>query len=425
MKQLVVLVACAVATSPFAAVDWSRPPVICPEAGVARGIPCPELSSLPLPSSPLPADADPRWKTDWAKDLSVCRARELLRREEAKPGSFTPVQVQISWMTVSGAENAGGKLQAMYSAAERFGMPTQILLGALTQESLLANLGISADGGNYSCGMAQLNITEWCQGMSLLSAEQRQALGWPAISCSDGTLASTMLAPYYEIAVGRLGQRPDYRLDAKDFAGIHLDQVRSQMPSGPAPLQAQRHQAITSFIAHCQDADLSILIKAYNLKSFFNSYVPQELRDAEVYRTGDGPDLSCERAYTSRYYPLHTGWLLTLAIYNAGPNMVRLLEHYYQGDAATWPELTPFSLVEALYWGGKYNATTKRVYFRGANQKDYSQTWFKSCVVQRHVARVTQHVTPPGVSVVSSLEPSACNAEAPASRQNSSGVRSH
>ena len=405
--------------------DWKQPQVLCPEEIIPQGLPCLDLSRVANPLNDFPAElsqADKgKWANEWSSDLKVCRHLELLKREEAKPGTYRPLQIQIAWMITNGAEKPQEKLSAVMNAANKYQIPPQILLGAITQESLLSSLGISPDGGNYSCGIAQLNIQEWCESLANQPASEKEKIGWPQISCSH--LTSAMLSPFYKIAKLKLGPRPEYRINATDFTGITLAQVKTQFPAASEALQATRFKAINSFINHCQGFGLSISAKALILRNLFQNFVPIELKSAEIYPSGESFKRNCETAYSSKYYPLHTGWLLAVAIYNAGPRQSKLIEHYYQAKEKL-PTLNPVDLIEALHWGGKNREGTSKIYFQGRNGKTYSQSWYKSCVVQRHVSRVIQHVSLPGRPIARSLELAPCSPDGvPEYRKISSGVK--
>lgn len=411
--------------SSYAFADWKNPTVLCPEEALPKGVPCLDLSRVNNPWDDFPADMSDaeinRWKTTLSKDLKVCRSRENLRREAASPGSFTPLQIQIAWMTSRGGESSREKLAKIIESANQLQMPPQILVGALTQESLLADLGISSDGGNYSCGIGQLNISEWCLGMNTLPAAERAQLGWPTMTCD--TVTPAMVAPFHNLALRKLGNRPEYRLEASDFAGITLNQVVGQFPAATAAVQTNRFKAVSSFVNNCQNFAYGIPFKARNIKNLFDSYIPAKMKTEEVYASGERYVRNCASTYQSKYFPLHTGWLLALAAYNAGPSMTKLLEHYHQASGTEMPSLNPLDLIEALYWGGEVRAGSNRVYFTGANQRTFSQTWYKSCVVQRHIARIIQHVTVPGTTIARSLEETPCSQEVPAARRASSGIK--
>lgn len=404
---------------------WDQPQVLCPEEVLPKGLKCLDLGRVADPLLDYPAELTleerNKWFTTWASDLKLCRHQEVLRRELARPGSFRPLQIQIAWMITNGGEKPQEKLSALMSAATKYQIPPQVLIGAITQESLLSSLGISPDGGNFSCGIAQLNLTEWCQGLLSLPAAERARINWPQISC--GNLSSTMLTPFYDIAKKKLGSRPEYRIDASDFAGITFEQVKSHLPPANEELQLLRFKAINSFIQNCQDFNLSISAKALTLKNLFQHFVPPEMKNSEVYLPGTTFGRSCQSPYSSKYYPLHSGWLLAVAIYNAGPRQTKMLEHYYQSREKL-PPMTPVDLIEALHWGGKFQEGSNRVYFAGRDGKPNSQSWYKSCVVQRHISRVVQHVSLPGRPLARSLEQVPCSPdEVPAYRQSSPGIK--
>lgn len=415
MKKLLSLIPLLVSFSVLA--GWENPAIQCPEKVLPEGHACPDFSQIRNIWDEFPAgmrdEEISEWKLNRAPDLKLCRYQEMMRREAERAGTFTPIQIQIGWMVTKGGTNPQAKLKSVISASQKFGIPPHILLGAITQESLLASLGISPDGGNYSCGIAQLNISEWCAGMQAMSAEEKIALKWPAVSCSS--ISSAQVAPFYSIAVKKLGQRPEYQIDASDFSGITAIDVK---------LPQKTFEAVSSFIRNCQNDDLSIRFKAANLKSLFVNFIPAEMKTREQYSPGAARPSSCKINNSTSYFPLHTGWLLAVAAYNAGPRVASLVEHYYQARNTPLPLITPKDLVEALHWGGKVKAGTSQVVFTGQNGKTMTQSWYKSCVVQRHVARVVQHVTLPGQTVLKSLEQVPCaNGDVPEYRKNSSGIK--
>lgn len=413
MKKLLLILPLLVSFSVSA--GWENPAIQCPEKVLPEGHSCPDLSQIRNLWDEFPVGMSEEEMTEWklnrAPDLKLCRYQEMMRRESERPGTFTPTQIQIGWMVTKGGANPQGKLKSVVSASQKFGIPPHVLLGAITQESLLASLGISPDGGNYSCGIAQLNISEWCEGMQTMTAAEKLALNWPSVTCSS--ISSAQVAPFYSIALKKLGKRPEYQIDASDFSGITSPDVK---------LPEKTFQAVSSFIRNCQNDELSIRFKAANLKSLFVNFVPAAMKTREQYPTGAHRPALCKINNSTLYYPLHTGWLLAVAAYNAGPRVASLVEHYYR--TAPLPMITPKDLVEALHWGGKVKAGTSQVVFTGQNGKTLTQSWYKSCVVQRHVARVVQHVTLPGQTVLKSLEQVPCaNGEVPEYRKNSSGLK--
>lgn len=415
MKKPLSLITLVVSFSAFSA--WETPAIQCPEKILPQGYACPDFSQVrniwdDFPSQ-MGREEIAEWKTRRAPDLKLCRYQEMLKREEERAGSFTPVQIQIGWMVTKGGVDPQKKLNSVVAASQKFDIPPHILLGAITQESLLASLGISPDGGNYSCGIAQLNISEWCEGMQTLTQAEKETLKWPAVSCAS--LTSSLVAPFYSLAVKNLGTRPEYRIDATDFRGITSTDVK---------LPEKTFAAVSSFINNCQNDELSIRFKAANLKKLFVNFVPPAMKAREQYPAGTPRPSACQIKNNTSYYPLHTGWLLAVAAYNAGPRVAGLVEHYYQVRNNKFPEMTPKDLVEALHWGGKIKSGTSQVVFTGQNGKTLTQSWYKSCVVQRHVARVVQHVTLPGETILKSLEQVPCaNGDVPAYRKNTSGIK--
>ncbi|MDO9182948.1 MAG: hypothetical protein Q7U04_11100 [Bacteriovorax sp.] len=148
------------------------------------------------------------------------------------------------------------------------------------------------------------------------------------------------------------------------------------------------------------------------------------MKEAELYSEGKTFPRTCKNTYSSTAYPLHTGWLLAVAMYNAGPQQAKVLEHYYQVKKNKFPAINPLNLVEALHWGGKWKKGTDNVVYKDQEGDKYTQRWFKSCIVQRHVARVIQHVTAPLESIAKSLDQEGCKTTGvPEYRQISSGIK--
>lgn len=420
MKALRRFVFLAFVAAPAMATDWSKPPVACIEDLVPKLVPCLDLSAVANPSADLPpglSEADARyWTIEHAADLSLCRAKEIQRREAVSPGSQTAGALELAWMWVQQANDLPEKIDAIYEAAEKADMPPQILFGALKQESLLSNLGISVDGANFSCGIGQINVLEWCQYMRALTAAEQTRMGWPVdLSCGADTLTTELVRPFYEIALRKLRGRPDYELTPKDFAGISERDVVGRFPSGDDALQKKRFLAIANFVKYCSDLRYGIAAKGQELRRLFDVSVPAGLKTIQTYRAGEGFPSACRRPYRTKYYPLHTGWLLADAIYNAGARQVSVLEYYYRmtkgghesGEA--WKTMTPPRLIEGLHWGGKWNEASGKIEYANVYGSASSQTWFKTCVVQRHIARVMQYSARPGYAIAQSLEQAGCS----------------
>ncbi len=415
--------------SAMADIDWKNPPVMCPEEVFPKGLKCLDFSNVANPLTDFPDSTTTEeikdWKANKAADLKLCRNQEVLKREAKKAGTYGPSQIENSWMIVNGSLNVTEKLAAVNEASEKYEIPPQVLLGAMKQESLLSSLGVSPDGGNYSCGISQLNIREWCSSINKLSSEEKSKYGWPEdIDCEDETIPTDIVKPFYDIAASKLGNRPSYQLVTSDFAGITKDQVKKSFPKASRSIQDKRFQAINSFVNNCQDIRLAILFKARTLRSLFLNFVPKEIREQNLYTAGETFNRACAAPYKSKAYPLHTGWILAVAMYNAGPIQSKLVDHYFQIQNNQYPSLSPLDLIEALHWGGKYSEASSTLEFGDQSGKKFSQKWFKSCIVQRHVARVIQHATLPVESIAKSLEREGCKQDTvPEYRKTSSGVK--
>jgi hypothetical protein len=416
--------------------DWANPPVACIEDQVPHSLPCLDLTKIESAVADVPPELTEAelkyWTIDHRPDLSLCRAKEVYRREANAPGSQAAGEIAWAWMWMKQVEGLDLKIDSIYEAAESADMPPQILFGALKQESLLSNLGITSDGGNYSCGIGQINLIEWCEYMQTLSKSDQTQMGWPiGVSCKTETLTTELVEPFYEIALKRLGKRPDYELTPAEFAGITEKEILSKFPPATNSIQKRRFRAVSSFVKTCADVRHGIAAKGYELRRLFETYVPKGLKKIETYSRGESFPASCRRPYRSSYYPLHTGWLLADAIYNAGARQVSVLEYYFRMTKAShesgeaWKNMNPLFLIEGLHWGGKWNPATKKIEYQNVYGEKASQSWFKSCVVQRHIARVVQYTTLPGYTLASSLEQGGCSrTSVPKYRIDSSGRKS-
>lgn len=408
------------------AVSWEQPPILCVEEILPQGFACLDFSKVEDIFNDFPDSTTPdeilEWRNHRSADLRFCRSREVLRREALSPGKFSPASIQISWMVVNGAQEVQKKVQAIYNSAKNYSIPPHVLSGALKQESLFSSLGISPDGGNFSCGMAQLNIQEWCRYMKSISIEQKNKLDWPlGIKCNDDQLPTDIVSPLYELALNNLKiKKPAYQISKDDFSRISFEEI-----SAKSKIDKIQFQAVMSFVNHCQEIELSIAAKAMTLKSLYDTFVPESMKKVENYSQGETFQRSCQTPYDLKQYPLHTGWLLAVAMYNAGPIEVKVLDHYYDVKYDIYPLIHPDGLIEALHWGGKWKRNTKLVEFEDQSGEIYTQSWFKSCIVQRHIARVVQHVTIPGQNLVKSLEQAPCSLslDVPEYRQISSGKK--
>ena len=419
--------------------DWSQPPLACLERILpsAPTRPCPDLSRIAEITKELKGfsrtdEEEVFWLApENRKALNYCRSVEILRREKAKPGSMTPAVLQVSWMRMTAVQNAEEKLAAVLNANAKYGIPAFVLAGALTQESLFSDLGITDDGGNFSCGVGQINVLEWCRWARGQSKETQARLGWPAdVRCES--LSTESMRPFHQIAMRNLQGQPHYRLNKDHFARIALRDVQDKIP-GTNLQQKRRHfSAIQSFISNCGKPLYGIDAKAHELTSLFRVHVPAGLKSREVYAAGQGfQQPHCRYRDHSRFYPLHTGWLLAVAAYNAGPRATEVVPYFYGLSRAEMQSgakvafLTPNRLIEGLFGGGQLNSVTGRVEFVTLSGSKSSNPAFKQCVMHQHVVRIVQHVTRSGEApLLQTLnETGSCSQESPLpmSRQKSSG----
>jgi hypothetical protein len=416
-KYMLLIFSLMLIGSANAETDWKNPAILCPEEALPRGLDCPDFSSVTDVYTQFPASLSKEEITDWTTnkplDLRLCRNKEVLLREKIRPGSFPDSNLKGAWMIVDGGNSIKEKLLVVNDASVKYGIPPHILIGALKQESGMSSIGVAPDGGNYSCGMAQMNIQEWCESMNKLPEEKRAELGWPQISCES--LPTNIIKPFYDIALKRnAGIKTSYQMTAADYKDITATDVN---------LSENVFMASHSFLQHCQDFSLAITFKAQILKDLFVNFVPQSLKVAELYSASETFPRTCEKSYPVAAYPLHTGWLMAVAMYNAGPVQAKLVGHYFKVQNNEFPSINPLGLIEALHWGGKWKPDTDTVVFQDQKGKEFTQRWYKSCVVQKHVAKVIQHVTMFSQTIAKSLDLEGCKPTIPEYRKVSSGIK--
>lgn len=388
-------------------VNWAQPPLGCVEEMVPHRAdrPCLDLTQVANPQRDWPAnisDADYKYWYAQRRGLNICRSEEILRREKASPGSMPASHVQLAWMAVDSLRNRDVKVNAIYDGARQTGIPLHVLTGAVYQESLFSELGIEDDGGNFSCGVQQINLIGWCMWANKQNAADKQAMNWPQarVNCEDSNVVKlSLIRPVFEIATSRLNGLPGYRLNKTHFANIPLDSFVRKWPAASRQTQEYRYQLIRSFVENCSEARKGILAKAHELADIYNRHVSQAFKNKDRYARGEKFARACREAQPGNAYPLHTGWLLAVSAYNAGPRSVDAVAHYNLWDrrAINDPRqisgLDPIELVKSLYWAGRYNPRNDLIEFNGLNGTLKNWTWFKGCVAQRHIARVMQHVT--------------------------------
>jgi hypothetical protein len=300
----------------------------------------------------------------------------------------------------------------------------------LTQESLFSDLGITDDGGNFSCGVGQINVLEWCRWANKQSVETKARLGWANDATCEG-LTTESLRPFHELATQNMQGLPGYRLSREHFKNITFNDVQNKVPGANLVQKKKNYALIQSFIGNCGKPLYGIDAKAHELASLFRNHVPAGIKNREVYPAGKKFEQNCKYRDQSGVYPLHTGWLMAVAAYNAGPRATETVSHYYDltradlADVKQMSFLNPVRLVEGLFMGGKFNAVTGRIDFTTSAGLDTSNPAFKQCVMHQHVVRIVQHVTkagvPPLVKTLNEIEGCSAANPLPESRLRSSG----
>lgn len=335
------------------------------------------------------------------------------------------------------------KIAEIYDASERNGVPPQVLFGALMAEGAFANLGLSADGGNYSCGIGQLNVREWCDWANTADAKTKAAMEWPAagVSCDEAMLPAEIVKPFYDIAKSRAPNLKGDERGSSYYGDIPFKAVSASLAVIQPPVVTDgtasvppiaitpevilgRYAAASSFTRYCGDVRLNIRAKGQALKNLFDAAVPAPLQRLEIYPAGEHFNRKCMRS-NGKAYPLHTGWLMAVAMYNAGKKFVPRLASYYrmtkasiETDAA-WVGFNPLKLIEGLFGGGRYNAETGELNYLDLDGLPIEASWYKACIAQRHVANVMGFVALPGKTIGKSL--AKCARATPPARQVSSG----
>jgi hypothetical protein len=416
------LLSCYATAEPINATNWAQPPLACIEEVIPAipDRPCPDLSNLPNPGKDdptgLPADELAWWKSQKFA-LNYCRAVEIFRREKEKPGSMTPGSIEVSWMRLKAVENSKLKVQAVYDAGDTYQVPPHILTGALMQESIFANLGVADDGGNFSCGIAQINLTEWCHWAEAQPKKKKSEMGWPTGGVDCGVEAvRSHVKPFYEAGLKKIGSLPTYRLEPEHTKNIPFETVAAAWPEASKSEKQRRYKIANSFLNYCGNANDAIKAKAYELRLLYSLYVPTGLKQHEVYPEGQKFNKQCLRLMNSKTFPVQTAWLVAVGAYNAGAKVqdaMAATNRWSKSEVTlktTFADFnkvgfTPKDLVSSIWNVGEYNASTQRVEFLDLEGNLTQWKPFKVCILQRHLARVVQHVTKPGVApLVESLE---------------------
>ena len=397
-------------------INWQQPPVGCPEELVPTVAPkpCPDYSNVENVFSDWPLGYSAEDIAYWQnrkRGIDYCRAAEVLKREGESPGRYSRGQVQVAWMRSRAVRESADKISEVYNSSLKYSVPTTVLVGAIQQESLFSNLFLSEDGGNFSCGVGQANIIEWCDWVSTLSDYEKLQMNWPVSGVNCRLLKSNLVKPFFEKGKEKLIHRYLYQMTYDDVSDVRLEDTLPYWGEYDEQTRQLYFRLSHSFLNHCTDSKMGVQVKAFQLRQLYDRFVPIGFKQSDTYSVGEKFERVCQSEGFAEQYPLHKGWLLAVGMYNAGPRALDNFAHYNSftstdlADANAISKLTPKDLVEAFYWSGEYRASTDKIHFAGLRGQSLSWTWFKACVLQRHIARVTQHVTLPGASLgVDTLE---------------------
>lgn len=286
------------------------------------------------------------------------------------------------WTEYLGEQFHDEKVAAIYSAAEKVDMPPTVLAGSILQESSAADLGIGRDFDNWTCGPSQFSVIGWCQWAEAQDAETQNKIGWPRqvvsefksknpdldICAENSFLAREHLRPFFEIAMARMQKethiRQEYMLQPHFLTSpsrIQFEQVQNQMGQisskhgsqspGQTHVEELRFYITRSFAENCSNHKYAFQAMAFMLRDIFMQ-LPQELREAqqvpELSSLHGNPLYRCEKPVMTKAYPLHVGWLLADAIYNAGPSLAVGVLDYQKTRHIPWEQFSPKDLIAAI-----------------------------------------------------------------------------
>ena len=158
-----------------------------------------------------------------------------------------------------------------------------------------------------------------------------------------------------------------------------------------------RYKMARQFAQHCSNHSFGIPAKAYTLQSIFKSTVPRAMQTAQTYSaTESGYQRNCPlqlKSTATRAYPLHTGWLMAVAIYNAGEEIATGMQKWRTLHHKSWESITPVDLADGITW-----ISTKTPLLGDYKCDDADTPRYESLF---HIRNVINHVTLPGSFIVS------------------------
>ena len=400
-----------------ASIAMALPPVVAPFELSNPPVSCVEEA---VPS--LPSDGIVTEKFGYHDEIT-----ELLERTSGQLNE-TDSTFEDDWLLLNGAKDAQSKISSIYEAAKLNHMPPQILTGALLQESSMADLGISEDFGNWSCGIGQLNLLEWCQWANHASAEIKKQIHWPTKEldnylklnpggdfCSGSFLRAAHIKPFYEKGLHRLRKNspsePAFLLSLKwlaepDFISYEdakpiINQVSELAPRckrrnrfndeclAIKPSRSEEQATFIRFILaknfaeYCSDHRYGIPAKAYILRMIFES-LPESIQNSQRYSESQSYPRSCLQESQSSAYPLQIGWLLADTVYNAGEEILPGVYTYWKKMNLEPDQVGPKELASAVDFSLSQRRFKKHM------------TPIGRCEAKFHIRNVIRNITLPG-----------------------------
>jgi hypothetical protein len=391
-----------------------------------------ELAALPvmcveeaIPSLPTDGISGPTFSEhDWLADILTETHGGILDE--------TSKNFHTNYSALGGARDAPAKMREIYAAANANDMPPQILTGALIQESDMLDLSISTDANNWSCGIGQINLLEWCAWANQETPEVKSRIHWPSAEvaqlmkenpetdlCSGYFMRAAFAKPFYDIGTERLvNARPqvvktdlDMVLSEKnmlepkpiayDDLSWALDNITRAKMSCPhrnryneecltiKPVKNEvkaaylRYLMAKSFAENCSLHENGIPAKAYNLRLIHDA-LPASIKAAQQYPEHSTYARTCLLHPTTRAYPLSVSWMLADTVYNAGEEILPGIYEYWKRVKWTPEEVGPEQLAVSVDYALKEKKVTKHMADDGV------------CESQFHIRSVVKNMTLPG-----------------------------
>ncbi len=384
-------------------IDIYQPPVMCPEEAV--------------PS--LPSDHIVNENFGNHSDIE-----QVLKKNNGVPDE-SDANYQSDWLLLKGAENARSKIDTIYQAANRQRMPVQVLVGALLQESSMVDLGISEDYGNWSCGIGQLNLIEWCTWAKNETPEMKKSIQWPSDVvaqyekenpgqdiCGGDFIRAAHVKPFHDIGLRNLrsdginhsesfllgehiiqGGSVSYPTVARELHSITLKKMKCshrhreddeclkiKTSTNERTAQFLRYLLTKNFAENCSSHKNMIQAKAFTLKQLFDA-MPTDIKISQKYKSGNTFNRACLQKNITDSVPLHVGWLLSDAVYNAGQEIIPGIYNYKIKNKLSWDAMTPSHLAKAIDSTLKIKRYSKQLTKIGREEAHY------------HIRNVIQNVS--------------------------------